>query len=437
MRTETRLEKYQEQLKNTPHPGRFNLYAFVFNSFYYLYAAMPGYFLLYFFGSLILMTASYAAVRSLWVIPLVMLGTRIVNAFSVDRIRLRHIRRFIERNQDVNYSRPVIFYPVPVKRLLISSVVSGGLYQIYWMYKNWQAVRRDTRDNQISPVVRGWLLGIFYIYPLLQTVRLNLQRSKTEGRHFTQLAVAYTACLFIQTGLCAAFYYGSARLPYLYAVWFALTTVWLTGLYLLITLQKRINFHNRKKNTKLQLQNGWHWGEAAVIAIGFLLSFGSLFWHRPQQQNDEKLGLALASTYRMTEGYAGFCRKQGYEMTRFPKVYNEYFRPEIEIINRRLKPYNLTMEQAWEFFRIKLNTVMDESIMREFSALKPAVIEQIIRQYKKEQIDNFDEGVAREFLEKEITLPVICSETDNNAEILIDNNEAYKKFFRETVSQIR
>ena len=95
------------------------------------------------------------------------------------------------------------------------------------------------------------------------------------------------------------------------------------------------------------------------------------------------------------------------------------------------------MEQAWEFFRIKLNTVMDESIMREFSALKPAVIEQIIRQYKKEQIDNFDEDVAREFLEKEITLPVICSETDNNAEILIDNNEAYKKFFRETVSQIR
>ncbi len=89
-------------------------------------------------------------------------------------------------------------------------------------------------------------------------------------------------------------------------------------------------------------------------------------------------------------------------MTRFPKVYNEYFRPEIEIINRRLKPYNLTMEQAWEFFRIKLNTVMDESIMREFSALKPAVIEQIIRQYKKEQIDNFDEDVAREFLEKKL-----------------------------------
>ena len=185
----------------------------------------------------------------------------------------------------------LFFYPVPVKRLLISSVVSGGLYQIYWMYKTGRRFGAIPATTKFLRSSGGGCWESFYIYPLLQTVRLNLQRSKTEGRHFTQLAVAYTACLFIQTGLCAAFYYGSARLPYLYAVWFALTAVWLTGLYLLITLQKRINFHNRKKNTKLQLQNGWHWGEAAVIAIGFLLSFGSLFWHRPQQQNDESSGL--------------------------------------------------------------------------------------------------------------------------------------------------
>ena len=135
MRTETRLEKYQEQLKTPLIPG--GLICTLLSSTRFTISMPPcrDIFCCIFFGSLILMTAGYAAVRSLWVIPLVMLGTRIVNAFSADRIRLRHIRRFIERNQDVNYSRPVIFYPVPVKRLLISSVVSGGLYQIYWMYK--------------------------------------------------------------------------------------------------------------------------------------------------------------------------------------------------------------------------------------------------------------------------------------------------------------
>ncbi len=139
----------------------------------------------------------------------------------------------------------------------------------------------------------------------------------------------------------------------------------------------------------------------------------------------------------MMEGYAGFCRKQGYEMTRFPQVYAEYFRPELETINAKLKPYGLTMEQAWEFFRVRLNNVMDDSIMSEFMTLKPAIIELIVKQYKAEKIDNFDENVAREYLEKEITLPVLCSETDNNARVIIDNNETYKKFFRETVQKIK
>ena len=95
------------------------------------------------------------------------------------------------------------------------------------------------------------------------------------------------------------------------------------------------------------------------------------------------------------------------------------------------------MEQAWEFFRVRLNNVMDDSIMSEFMTLKPAIIELIVKQYKAEKIDNFDENVAREYLEKEITLPVLCLETDNNARVIIDNNETYKKFFRETVQKIK
>ena len=60
------------------------------------------------------------------------------------------------------------------------------------------------------------------------------------------------------------------------------------------------------------------------------------------------------------------------------------------------------MEQAWEFFRIKLNTVMDESIMREFSALKPAVIEQIIRQYKKNKLTILTKTLPANFSKKKL-----------------------------------
>ena len=87
--------------------------------------------------------------------------------------------------------------------------------------------------------------------------------------------------------------------------------------------------------------------------------------------------------------------------------------------------------------RIKLEKVMDESIMSEFMALKPAIIELIVRQYKQEKVENFDEAVARKFLNDEITLPVLCSETDRHAQEIIYSNKTYQNFIRQTVNAIR
>lgn len=437
MRTETRLAKYQERLKNAPRPRRFSPGAFVFNSFYYLFAGMPGWFALYFFGGLFLMTAGFVLTRSLWVVPAVMAASRIVGALTADRLYYRHMRAFIERNQDVNYSKPVIFYLLPVRRLVAASVLSGGLFELYWLYKNWKAVREDAKDNEIRPAVYGWLLGPFFVWPLFKIIRINLKRSKTEGKRFVPPAVGYTACFWLQIACAAAASVFVLPAAGTFVVWGIYLGAWAAGLTFLSSIQKRINFHDRKSNHKLELPARWQKTEIAVVIVGLLLNCGLFFIRLPAEQNDENLGLALGSTYRMMEGYAGFCRKQGYEMTRFPQVYAEYFRPELETINAKLKPYGLTMEQAWEFFRVRLNNVMDDSIMSEFMTLKPAIIELIVKQYKAEKIDNFDENVAREYLEKEITLPVLCSETDNNARVIIDNNETYKKFFRETVQKIK
>lgn len=437
MRTEIRLAKYQERLKNAPKPQRFSVYAFIFNSFYYLAVGLPAWFALYFFGGLFLITAGAAMTGSLWIVPAVMLFSRIINAFTADRIQIKHIKAFIENNQDVNYSKPVIFYLLPVRRLLAAAFLSCGLFEFYWMYKNWKAVRRDTKDNELCPVIQGWLLGLFFIWPLLKIIRLNLGRSKTEGKRFLLPAIGYPICLWLQL-LCAA----AACLPNLPNIsllflWGLYCLFWIMGLMMLAAVQRRINFHDRKSNRKLEMPHRWQPAEIAVVVIGLILNGGVFFARQPAEQNDPNLGIALGSTYRMMEGYAAFCQKQGYEMTKFPQVYARYFQPELAIINERLKPYNLTMEQAWIFFRVKLNQVMDESIMSEFMAMKPMIIEQIITQYKADNIENFDENVAREYLTKEITLPVLCSETDNNAQAIIDSNESYKKFFRETVEKIK
>lgn len=437
MRTDAKLTLYQKYATEADKQKIFSVYAFVFNSLYYLSAGMFGWFTLYFFGSLFLIVCGFAIFGSLWVAPAIWLITRLISAFTAEKLRLKHINAFIARNQDVNYSKPITFYQLPVKKLVIASILSCGIFELYWMYKNWKAVRQDVKDNEIYPAFQSWLLGAFFIWPLLKIIRLNLTRSKTEGSKYIYFAVGYTACWWIQILLTSINMFWIVPYAAAICLWLAYLAFWFAGIVFLAAIQKRINFHNSKTNRKSEMPKGWNRWEIAVVVIGLVLNAIAFGTQTAVTQNDPNLGIALSSTYRMMEGYPSFCGKQGVKMEKFPKVYAEYFAPEIKVINEHLKPYNLNMQQAWEFFRVRLNNVLDESIMSEFMALKPVIINEIVEQYKKEQIENFDEVVAREYLEKEITFPVLCSETDNNAFDIIDSNETYKSFLRDTVAKIR
>ena len=435
MQTEEKLFKYQEQMKKALRPKRFSVYAFVFNSLYYLLHGMPGWFMLYFFGGSALIFVVFAFTRSLGAAFAMLLLLRFISALTAERLKQKHMKSFIDRNQNVNYSKTVTFYFLPVRRLAICAVFSCGLFEFYWMYKNWKAVRRDTCDEEIRPLLRS-LFGFFFIWPLLSVIRRNLGRSKTEGRKFAYYAAGYGCSLLIQL-FCGLMLYGAFFSHFAQVLfWCTYMATWICGIVLLAAIQKRINFHNQKSNRKLNMP-GWQKAEIGITLAGLILNLVVLAVRIPEEGRNPELELALGSTYQMTEGYVSFCRKQGYEMTRFPQVYAQYFRPELEIIGEALKPYRLTIRQAWNVFNIRAEKTAEDRIMNEFTALKPVIIEQIIKQYKKQDSIYFDEKTAREFLEKEITLPVLCSETDKNARLILDSNERYKNAFREIVGKIK
>ena len=207
MQTEEKLFKYQEQMKKALRPKRFSVYAFVFNSLYYLLHGMPGWFMLYFFGGSALIFVVFAFTRSLGAAFAMLLLLRFISALTAERLKQKHMKSFIDRNQNVNYSKTVTFYFLPVRRLAICAVFSCGLFEFYWMYKNWKAVRRDTCDEEIRPLLRG-LFGFFFIWPLLSVIRRNLGRSKTEGRKFAYYAAGYGCSLLIQL-FCGLMLYGA------------------------------------------------------------------------------------------------------------------------------------------------------------------------------------------------------------------------------------
>jgi hypothetical protein len=66
-------------------------------------------------------------------------------------------------------SGQLIFFDVSIPKLVVLSVCSLGIYELYWFYKNWQIVRVRERSD-ISPLWRA-ALGFFFCYAMFKRVR--------------------------------------------------------------------------------------------------------------------------------------------------------------------------------------------------------------------------------------------------------------------------
>jgi len=52
------------------------------------------------------------------------------------------------------------FYYVPKGRFFLYNLITGGIYEIYWFYKNWKLIR-DVNNERISPFLRTMFTPIY------------------------------------------------------------------------------------------------------------------------------------------------------------------------------------------------------------------------------------------------------------------------------------
>lgn len=91
------------------------------------------------------------------------LAVRTVAGFRANIDLKKHMKEFVDEYKDVDFNpQPVVYFSVPLTRLFFASLISFGLYDVYWAYKNWQAVRSCGREYNIIPFCRSWLFGIFF-----------------------------------------------------------------------------------------------------------------------------------------------------------------------------------------------------------------------------------------------------------------------------------
>jgi len=95
------------------------------------------------------------------------------------------------------------YFAIPPKRFALFSILTFGIYEIYWFYKNWQAVKKAEGQN-ISPFWRA-IFAVFFCHGLFKKL---LESAKAHGYKESYspgwLATAYIVLLLVGNGLSRA-----------------------------------------------------------------------------------------------------------------------------------------------------------------------------------------------------------------------------------------
>ncbi len=145
-----------------------------------------------------------------------------------------------------------VYFSVSKQKLIVLSLCSLGLYEVYWFYKNWGLVRHRT-GQEISPFWRAIFAPLF-CYSLFKSVK---QSADSHGNP-SEISPGWLAFAYIAITI-------TWRLP---------DPVWLVSLFTflpLLAVQGVINSINLKNAPTADLNDHYTGKNIVVIVFGGLL----------------------------------------------------------------------------------------------------------------------------------------------------------------------
>jgi Domain of unknown function (DUF4234) len=73
----------------------------------------------------------------------------------------------------------VLFFPVSATKLVLMSIVTFGIYELYWFYRNWELYRKRNGAD-IRPFWRAFF-AFFFCYSLFEEIRKQADRHGVAG----------------------------------------------------------------------------------------------------------------------------------------------------------------------------------------------------------------------------------------------------------------
>jgi hypothetical protein len=155
---------------------------------------------------------------------------------------------------------PLFFY-IPVSRLVIMGLASFGLFEAFWIYRNWRFLKR--RDHlDIQPFWRG-IFGVFFVHGLLSAIK--------EDRKTTQIIRASFSAGSLATGWVvlhvAGYLLNRLGNP---SVALLGTAIAIPSFLFFVPVQRHVNAVNEIASPGRQF-DGWSTGHIVCLVIGIIL----------------------------------------------------------------------------------------------------------------------------------------------------------------------
>lgn len=155
----------------------------------------------------------------------------------------------------------------PIKKLIILSILTLGIYNYYWFYRNWKYIKEETKKD-ISPILRtiGLLIPIYNIWLVYDQFRAIIQlanKKKIKTKYFP-ITLTLTFIFFSYWGALSRIGGSPQEYPIKILLFFPLI------LLPLICIQKYFNLY-WDKTQKLPIRTDFSGGEVILIIVGIIL----------------------------------------------------------------------------------------------------------------------------------------------------------------------
>ncbi len=421
------IKKYEEELKDEKkYSWIFNVWAFIFSSFYFYYKRMYLHFFIFFIAPLILDRIFTPLIGTGGGFCMSFLIMHSIAGFIANPHYKKYMKNYIDNYKEADSSKVVSYDSMSIMKLVLCMIFSCGLYSLYWGYKHWEKYQITTKDD-VSPFWRAWF--IHFTAPSLFS---KIGKSINSNIKLQYFGIGFFICCL-----------GSAIIDKLIEtentqilIFGFLSTLILFGLSILCLaiVQKKINEYNIS-HTNEEIKKTINIREIIIIIIGFIL-IGVLPFaesnktthlafeeYTPEQQ--EKIGASVGFIYRHTKGYKEVCQKEGYIMTKYPNDFLQYFSSEINQLKSNLSKHNYTIENVEDVLveTDGLKTTIITSIYKELENLGKLTILSAVAEQQGVSIENVEWNSEWDSL---LTFKDICKAFDENGfDILRDSENRY------------